>query len=324
MTNRAGRIVSFLPAATEMACALGLETRLVGVSHECDFPAHVRGKPVVVHPAVAFATLGPGEIDGAVAARLRDGESLYAVDETLLRALDADLILTQDLCQVCAPSGNDVTRLLASLARRPEVMYFTPASLDDVWDNLRTLGVATGTRDVADDIVRDARARLATVAACVGDAPRPRVFFVEWVDPVYCAGHWIPEMIELAGGVDQLARRGAHSVRVGWDDVVAAAPEAIVVAPCGYSCADAAAQVSLLSGRPEWSNLPAVKDGRVYAVDANAYFARPGPRLVDGVELLAHLLHPGRMPWHGSPDAYRIAEAAGSGKREAGNTMKGS
>jgi iron complex transport system substrate-binding protein len=275
-----------------MACALGLEARLVGISHECDFPSSVRGKPVVVQPALELATLGPREIDGAVSARLREGQSLYAVDEGLLRALDADLILTQDLCQVCAPSGNDVTRVLASLARRPAILYFTPRSLVDVWENLRMLGSATGTRDVADAIVHDATTRLATVAARVSPAPRPRVFFVEWVDPVFCGGHWIPEMIELAGGVDPLARRGADSVRVTWDDVITAAPEVIIVAPCGYSLEGAAEQVQVLAQRPGWDTLPAVRAGRVHPVDANAYFARPGPRLVDGVELLANLFHP--------------------------------
>src|SRR5215467_12002434 len=206
---RARRIVSFLPAATEMACALGLEDQLAGVSHECDYPASVRGKPVVVRAALDFASLQPRDIDGAVAARMRAGDSLYAVDETLLRTLDADVILTQDLCQVCAPSGNEVTRLIASLDRPPEVLYFTPRTLADVWDNLRALGDATGTREGADAIVRQAAARLEVVTIRVAGASRPRVFFAEWVDPVFCGGHWIPEMIEAAGGNDPLARRGA-------------------------------------------------------------------------------------------------------------------
>jgi iron complex transport system substrate-binding protein len=287
------KIVSFLPAATEMACALGLEPQLVGVTHECDYPASVRAKPVVVHAVLALASLAPGEIDGAVAARLRGGESLYAVNESLLRALDPDVILTQDLCQVCAPSGNDVTRLIASLERKPDVLYFTPSTLADVWDNLRALGDATGTRARADAIAREAAARLEAVATRVADAPPVRVFFAEWVDPLFCCGHWIPDMIEIAGGDDPLARRGADSVRVSWDDVVAAAPEVIIVAPCGYSRTDAERQVPLLARRPGWEDVPAARSGRVYAVDANAYYARPGPRLVDGVELLAHLLHPG-------------------------------
>jgi iron complex transport system substrate-binding protein len=288
-----------------MACALGLEPQLVGVTHECDYPMSVRAKPVVVHAALALASLAPGEIDGAVAARLRDGESLYAVDEALLRALDPDVILAQDLCQVCAPSGNDVTRLIASLERQPDVLYFTPRTLDDVWDNLRALGDATRTRARADAIVREATDRLDAVATRIAGTQPVRVFFAEWVDPLFCGGHWIAEMIEAAGGNDSLARRGADSVRVSWDDVVAAAPEVIIVAPCGYSLADAERQVPLLARRPGWEDLPAVRSGRVYAVDANAYYARPGPRLVDGIELLAHLLHPTRVAWNGRPDAFR-------------------
>jgi iron complex transport system substrate-binding protein len=304
--RRPKRIVSFLPAATEMACVLGLEDQLAGVSHECDYPKTVRGKPVVVHPALQLASLGPAEIDVAVAARLRTGESLYAVDEALLRALDPHLILTQDLCQVCAPSGNDVMRLLASLPRQPHVLYFTPRTLDDIWDNLRALGDSSDTREVADAIVRQLKRRLDLIAERVSGAPCPRVFFAEWVDPVYCGGHWIPEMIELAGGSDPLARRGVDSVRVSWDQVIAAAPEVVVVAPCGYSCAEAESQVPLLAARPGWDSLPAVRSGRVFAVDASAYYARPGPRLVDGVELLAHLLHPERVHWNGSSGAFRV------------------
>jgi iron complex transport system substrate-binding protein len=291
-----------------MACALGLEAQLAGVTHECDHPASVRAKPVVVRPALELASLAPGEIDVAVSARVRAGDSLYAVDETLVRALGPDLILTQDLCQVCAPSGNEVTRLIASLERPPEVLYFTPRTLADVWDNLRALGDATGTRERADVIVSGAIARLDALAARVNEvngAARPRVFFAEWVDPVFCGGHWIPEMIDLAGGSDPLARRGTDSVRVSWDDVLATAPEVIIVAPCGYSRADAEQQVPLLAKRPGWHELPAVQLGRVYAVDANAYYARPGPRLVDGVELLAHLLHPACVQWNGSPEAFR-------------------
>jgi iron complex transport system substrate-binding protein len=305
---RAQRIVSFLPAATEMACALGLEDQLAGVSHECDYPRSVRGKPVVVRAALDFASLTPHDIDDTVASRVHAGDSLYAVDEALLRSLDADLILTQDLCQVCAPSGSEVTRLLASLEQRPEVLYFTPRTLDDVWADLRALAAASGTTAIAEALIRGGKARIASVTRAVHDADRPRVFFAEWADPVYCAGHWVPEMIVLAGGVDPLARAGGTSVRVSWDAVVAAGPDIVVLAPCGYSCADAAAQLPLLANRPGWESLPAVRSGRVFAVDANSYFARPGPRLVDGVELLGHLLHPERVKWLGGADAFQRLE----------------
>jgi len=233
------RIVSFLPAATEMACALGLENEIVGVSHECDYPPSMRTKPVVVHNALALAALSPGEIDVAVSETLRDGQSLYAVDESLLRALEPDLILTQDLCQVCAPSGNEITRLLASLSRRPEVLYFTPRTLADVDDNLLALGDAAGRRAQAESIVAANRRRLSAVAHRLAPiAHRPRVFFAEWVDPIYCAGHWVPEMIELAGGIPLLARPGGESVRVSREEAIAASPEIVIVAPCGFSLHD--------------------------------------------------------------------------------------
>jgi iron complex transport system substrate-binding protein len=300
------RIVSFLPAATEMACALGLEAQLVGVSHECDFPAAARTKPAVVRPALELTSLAPGDIDVAVSSHLHASESLYAVDEALLRSLDPELILTQDLCQVCAPSGNDVTRLIGSLDRLPDVMYFTPREFADVWRDLRALGDASGTRAIADAIVADAERRIALVSGRVAHADRrPRVFFAEWVDPIYCAGHWVPEMIALAGGIDPLARPAGESVRVSWDDVVASKPDVVIVAPCGFGVGAGFEQLPLLQRRLGWTALPAVRTGQVFVVDANAYFARPGPRLVDGVELLAHLLHPELVAWSGAADAFR-------------------
>ncbi len=302
------RIVSFLPAATEMACALGLGDQILGVSHECDFPHAMRGKPIVVRNALELAQLQPSEIDRVVSATIHEGNSLYAVDEPLLRALSPDIILTQDLCQVCAPSGNDVTRVIGSLRPSPDVLYFTPRTLADVDADLQMLGDATGKRPEADALIASNGARLEAIAARLRHvAHRPRVFFAEWIDPIFCAGHWVPEMIERAGGRDPLGRHGSESVRVAWDDVVASAPEVIIIAPCGYSLAGALEQVALLAAKPEWQTLPAVKSGRVYAVDANSYFARPAPRLVDGVELLAHLFHPNNVAWHGAADAWRPA-----------------
>ena len=290
------RIASFLPAATEMACALGLEAHLVGVSHECDYPAGVREKPVVVRNAVDLAAMGPAAIDSAVSERLRGGESLYAVDERLMRALEPELILTQDLCQVCAPSGNDVTRLLISLERRPEVLYFTPRTLLDVDADLRRLGDATGRRAQADALIAKNQRRLDAVSRVVATArERPRVFFAEWVDPIYCAGHWVPEMIERAGGEPVVSCPGADSVRVTRAEVEAADPEVIIVSPCGYSLAGAVEQASQLG----------VSAPRMYAVDANSYFARPGPRLIDGVELLARLLHPAAFDDVEAPVGFR-------------------
>jgi iron complex transport system substrate-binding protein len=274
-----------------MVYALGCGSQLVAVSHECDFPPDARAKPTVVRPALDLATKSPSEIDDAVVQQLRVGASMYAVDETLLRELAPDIILTQNLCQVCAPSGNETTRVVASLASRPEVLYFTPKRLADIWTDLRTLGDATGTRDRAELVIAECERRLADVTQRVSQrSTRPRVFFAEWVDPIYCAGHWVPEMIEIAGGFDPLGRAGADSVRVDWSEVVAARPEVIFVGPCGYSADAAAEQIRFLSSRDGWNHLPAVRANRVFPVDANAFFARPGPRLVDGVEILARAL----------------------------------
>jgi iron complex transport system substrate-binding protein len=301
MTAR--RIVSFLPSATEIACALGLEDQLVGITHECDYPASVTTKPVVVHSAVPVETMTQSEIDEAVSARLRQGLSVYLVDEKLLQNLRPDLILTQDLCQVCAPSGNEVTQALNALPQKPQVLWLTPKCLREIDDNLREVGKATGHEDAAEALIASGRSRVEKIRAVTDTlTSRPRVFCMEWIDPVYCSGHWVPEMVRIAGGIDQLSREGTDSVRIAWDDVVKWAPEVLVIMPCGYDLEETLGFCPALSALPGWSELPAVRNGRVYAVDANSYFARPGPRVIDG---MAHLIHPELFPWKGAADAYR-------------------
>lgn len=300
------RIVSFLPAATEMVFALGLGDSLVGVSHECDFPAAAKIKPVVVKPAMALEKMTLREIDVAVAERIRSGGSLYQVDENLLRELRPDLILTQNLCQVCATSGNDLTSALKLLPHQPDILWMTPHSLAEIFENIRELGRATGRSDTAAAFITGHRERLEKIAARTRNIPHhPRVFCMEWADPVYCAGHWVPEMVELAGGIDRLARKGTDSVRISWEDVLKWSPEILIFSPCGFNLEKALEQVSHLESQPGWAELPAVRNGRVYAVDANSYFARPGPRVVDGTELLAHLIHPELFDWNGPEDAFR-------------------
>ncbi len=308
----AHRIISFLPAATEMVYALGLGDALVGVSHECDYPAAARAKPVVVRPAVPIERMSLAEIDVAVSARLGTGASLYEIDEALFCELRPTLILTQNLCQVCAPSGNEIAQVLRALASRPEILWLMPKSLAGVEENLRELGRATGRASAAETVLAAGRERLAEISAAVKDAPaRPRVFCLEWVDPLYCSGHWISEMVERAGGVDALSRRGTDSVRIAWDEVVRWAPEVLVVMPCGFHLPQAVEQTKRLQALPGWNEMPAVRAGKVFAVDANAYFARPGPRLIDGVELLAHLIHPKLVDWHGAMHAFQRIGPAG-------------
>jgi iron complex transport system substrate-binding protein len=298
----AQRIVSFLPSATEMACALGLGDRLMGITHECDYPSEVNGKTIVVRSFLPIETMSQAEIDGAVSERLRQGLSLYQVDEPTIRKIAPDLILTQDLCQVCAPSGNEVSQVLNQLPSKPRILWQTPRTIGEIFECLRELGEATGTEAAAHSVIRNGRARLDKIAAATAAlAEKPRVFCMEWMDPVYCSGHWVPEMVRIAGGSDDLAREGADSVRVSWDDVRTWAPEILIVMPCGFDLEKTLAESERLSAYEGWRDLPAVRSGRVYAVDANSYFARPGPRVVEGTALLAHLIHPSCFAWNGPP-----------------------
>jgi iron complex transport system substrate-binding protein len=299
-------IVSFLPAATEMAFALGLGDRLSGVTHECDFPDAAKSKPVVVRPAMPLETMSLREIDVAVAERIGSGQSLYQVDENLLRELRPDMILTQNLCQVCAPSGNELTAALKALELKPEIVWMSPHTIEEIFGNIRELGQVTGRSARAEQVIQSARGRLQKISERTNSVSRrPRVFCLEWIDPYYCCGHWVPEMIEIAGGQDALGRKGADSVRTSWNEIAAWAPEILVVSPCGFGLEKAVEQAKRLLRQPGWSELPAVRDGQVFAVDANAYFARPGPRVVDGVELLEHLFHPELCEWHGPEDAFQ-------------------
>lgn len=305
------RIISFLPAATEMVYALGLGDALVGITHECDFPPAAKSKPIVVKPALPLETMSLHQIDVAVAARIGSGQSLYEVDENRLRELRPNLILTQNLCQVCGPSGNEITVALKQLQSKPEILWMTPHSLAEIFQNIRDLANVTGRVAQAEELIASANKRLQTISALTKESSRrPRVFCLEWVDPYYCCGHWVPEMIELAGGNDALGRKGADSVRVSWTDIAEWQPEILIISPCGFDVEKAVEQTHRLLQRPGWSDLPAVRNGRVYAVNANAYFAQPGPRVVDGVELLAHLIHPELCGWNGPDNAFRQVKVA--------------
>ena len=306
MTAAAKRIVSFLPSATEIVCALGLEDHLVGITHECDYPSSVIAKPVVVSSAVPVETMTEAEIDKAVSERVLSGLSVYQVDEVLLRQLAPDLILAQDLCAVCAPSGNEVSRALNVLPKKPEVLYLTPKSVSGILQNLRDVGQIAGRLEAAERWIDAATHRLERIAATAKALPsKPRVFCMEWLDPIYCSGHWVPEMVRIAGGVDEISREGSDSIRISWQDVLAWSPEILIVMPCGYHLEKVIALAAKLRTLPGWQDLPAVRKGQVYAVDASSYFARPGPRVVEGTELLAHLIHPEAFAWDSPQSAYQ-------------------
>jgi iron complex transport system substrate-binding protein len=282
------RIVSFLPAATEIAYAIGAGADLVGRSHECDYPADALRLPVVSRPALPVGEMTQSEVDRAVAAQLAGGESLYQVDEVLLRRLQPDVVLTQDLCQVCAPSGTELTRALRDLPSKPEVLWLTPRTIAEIDQNILDIGRVTGRLLEAESVIADSHERIEWVGRAVAGAHPRRVAFLEWTDPFFCAGHWVPEMIALAGGIDPLGQAGGDSRRITWDAVAAESPEIIVVAPCGYGLANAQEAAESIRQLP---------GSRVVAVDANAYFARPGPRVAEAIELLAHLFHPSLFSW---------------------------
>ena len=282
------RIVSFLPAATEIAYALGAGEEIVGRSHECDYPADALRLPVVSRPALAIEEMNQGEIDAAVSSHLASGASLYRVDEILLRDLAPDVVFTQDLCQVCAPSGTELTRALKELPSKPEVLWLTPRTIEEIEQNILDIGRATGRLLEAESLVDENRERIENVRVAVANASRRRVAFLEWTDPFFCAGHWVPEMIGIAGGIDPLGHPGGDSQRITWNSVTMGNPEIIVVAPCGYG---------LAQSQDAAGNLTDTGSARVVAVDANAYFARPGPRVAEGIELLAHLFHPDLFEW---------------------------
>jgi iron complex transport system substrate-binding protein len=299
------RICSLLPSATEIAYAIGLGDSIFGVSHECDFPVEAATKPSLLRPRVD-PHAPPSEIDRQVSEIIARGESIYAVDAELLRSLSPDLILTQDLCHVCAASPDDLATALSRFPVLPQVLSLTPLSLAEVWEDVRRVGAATGRTREADALVRALEQRVADVHAAVSSARvRPRVLCLEWLDPYYVGGHWIPEMVTLAGGEDVFGRLREPSFRITAEQILEARPDVIVVMPCEYNVARTAAEFRMELLPPGSETLPAVQERRVFVVDANAYFSRPGPRLADGVALLAHLFHPNLFPAGFPPASFR-------------------
>jgi iron complex transport system substrate-binding protein len=305
------RICSLLPSATEIAYAIGLGDSIIGVSHECDYPAEAATKPSLLRTRVD-PTAPPAEIDRQVTEIIRRGESIYAVDAEKLSALAPDLILTQDLCHVCAASPDDLATALTRFEKPPRVLSLTPRSLKEVWDDVRRVGEATNHIAEAEAMASALEKRVADIASCVARTPsRPRVLCLEWLDPYYVGGHWVPEMVWAAGGQDVLGRPRQPSFQVSAGQIADSRADVIVVMPCGYNLARAAAECDLSRFPSNWLDLPAVQNRRVFAVDANAYFSRPGPRLADGVALLAHLIHPELFPSFPSGAFQRFEPKAG-------------
>ena len=284
------RIVSLVPHATELLFALGLGPDVVAVTHECDYPPAARAARRVTRDVLP-AGLGAAEIDAAVRERTLRGEAIYELDREAVAALSPDLIVTQALCPVCAVSYTEVAELAQRLPSRPRVISLDPHTLGETLSDVHALAEATDRREAAAELVGETTARIDRIRLAVRGRPRPRVVALEWLDPVYIAGHWTPELIELAGGQSLLGSPGAPSTTVSWGAVADAQPEVVVVMPCGYDAPRAHTEALAYA-----SELAALDARRVVAVNASAYFSRPGPRLIDGLELLAHILHPEAVP----------------------------
>ena len=285
------RIISLLASATEIVAAVGLDKSLVGRSHECDFPESIRHLPVCTSPK--FPVTGTSaDIDRHVKQTLQTETSVYAVDSRLMDELRPDVIVTQAQCEVCAVSLRDVQAAVATMKVSPKIVSLNPNSLADVWNDIRAVATACGVRERGEDLVADLQQRMSAVAARVNWLERPTVACVEWIDPLMAAGNWVPELVELAGGVNLFGEAGKHSPWMTWHDLVERDPEAIVVMPCGFDLPRTKAEMRVLIEHPGWSSLKAVRTGRVWAADGNAYFNRPGPRLVEAMEMLAEAFHP--------------------------------
>jgi iron complex transport system substrate-binding protein len=301
------RIVSLVPDGTEIAFALGLADEIVGVTHECDWPPPTLAKPSVVRTAMPDdVATDSASIDAFVRARAEAGEPMYELDEGLLRRLKPDLLITQSLCDVCAVSESLVGRAIQILDGAVELVVLSPRTFDEVLADVHTVAKATGREAEADRIVAEAHARVEAVRARVAGRDAPRVVVLEWLDPLWVSGHWTPELVEAGGGREMLGVAGAPSRAAAWDELVAAEPEVIVVAPCGFTVERSRRETERLSDRPEWSSLPAVRERRIWVVDANAFLSRPGPRLVRGLEVLAACIHPDLFETPATAEAVRL------------------
>jgi len=303
------RIVSLLPAATEIAAALGLMDQVIGVSHECDFPNEANERPRVTRCAVHGAELASRDVDEWVRRALHDNGTIYTIDEPLLRKLQPDVILTQRLCDVCAVGYGTVAKLAQTLPGPPQVVNLEPRSLADIFDDIRRVAKACEVPKRAEKLIANLSERVENVRERAAKIPdRPRCFLMEWVDPPFCSGHWGPELVEVAGGQDPLSRRHKPSAQIDWQEVLDARPEIIVLALCGYDIDRARRDYELLRRFTGFDSIAAAANRQVYIVNASAYFARPGPRIVDSLEILAGILHSSEFPEFVSrgPDDRRV------------------
>ncbi len=299
------KIASLLPSATEIVCALGLESNLVGITHECDYPATITGKPHLTASRISHETMSSAEIDHAVRSQLDGHGSIYDLDEKLLEGLKPDLIVTQELCEVCAVSYKTVQKAAKVFVADAKVVSLEPNTIADIFDNIKTVGELCGVSERAEIVVANLQKRLDKIRDCLREnetkpkskiqnpkSERPRVFMLEWLEPPFAPGHWTPEQVEIAGGNCLLGEAGKKSVTTTYEAIYESQPEILVLIPCGFYTSDIVRQLEKIGFPSAWSELPAVKNNQVWAMDASAYFSRPAPRVVDGAEILAKIFHP--------------------------------
>jgi iron complex transport system substrate-binding protein len=302
------KIVSLLPSATEIVCALGLEDSLLAVTHECDFPARISDRPAITASRISHESMTSAEIDHAVRSQLDGHGSIYDLDVALLEKLNPDLILTQELCDVCAVSYKQVEAAARMYVAGARVLSLEPNTIEDIFDNIVTVGELAGVRGAALEVVAALGARLETVRAKASQVDtRPRVFMLEWLEPPFAPGHWVPQQVEIAGGVSLLGAAGERSVTTTYRTISESNPEILVLIPCGYYKEDTLKQLKNTRFPAEWRQMDAVKNGEVWALDATCYFSRPGPRVVDGAEILAKIFHPRIFGAPGPGEAVRAS-----------------
>ncbi len=294
------KIYSLIPSATEMVYALGLGDQLCGVTHECDYPPEARTKPVAIRSLIDSSSLSQRDIDERVVESMAHGHGLYSIDKSLLREKKPDVVITQELCDVCSVSLRDVLSTISDLSSSCDVVSLKPRGLKGVLEDVLTVGRACGAEHAAEELVDSLEARIEAVRQRAKGLDRPRVFCVEWFDPIFASGHWVPEMVEIAGGEDALGLAGQDSRKITWDRVLAYDPEVLILMPCGFEVGRAVEDLPLLARNDGWRSVAAVRSGAVFATSSSAYYSRPGPRLVDGLELMGRMIHPeafgGEMP----------------------------
>lgn len=290
------KIVSLLPSATEIVCALGLEENLIGITHECDFPASIIGKPHLTASRISHETMSSKEIDHAVRSQLDGHGSIYDLNTELLAELKPDLILTQELCEVCAVSYKTVLKAAKIFVADAQVVSLEPNTIEDIFDNIKFIGELCGVRQKAEEVVNDLQSRLDFIGKKTCNlqsaTSKPQVFMLEWLEPPFAPGHWVPEQVEIAGGIALLGEAGKKSVTTSYAEIFESKPDTIVMIPCGYYTADILRQLEHTRFPSNWREIPAIKNGEVWALDATSYFSRPAPRVVDGAEILAKIFYP--------------------------------